>query len=220
MTVAPTDGEEDQRVVQDGGVQGKAERPGFIRRQYDRLIRAAHGPRAQWTLAGVAFAESSFFPIPPDVVLIPMMLANPRRAWWLAGLCTVASVIGGLVGYAIGYFLFATVGSWLINLYGLQSGFHEFQQKYAEWGAWIILAKGVTPIPYKLVTITSGVAQFPLGLFILSSIVSRGLRFFLIAVLMRVYGEKVRYYLEKYMNWAFWGFIVLVALGFAVMTQI
>ena len=192
----------------------------MLKRVYDWCIAAADKPYALWILAAVSFAESSFFPIPPDVVLIPMMLANPRRAWWLAGLCTVASVIGGLVGYAIGYFLFATVGSWLINLYGLQSGFQEFQQKYAEWGAWIILAKGVTPIPYKLVTITSGVAQFPLGLFILSSIVSRGLRFFLIAVLMRVYGEKVRYYLEKYMNWAFWGFIVLVALGFAVMTQI
>jgi len=197
-----------------------ASRPGVMRTMYAWMMTHAQGPKAWWALAGVSFAESSFFPIPPDVVLIPMMLANPRRAWWLAGLCTVASVLGGLVGYAIGYFLFETVGSWLINLYGLQAGFHEFQQKYAEWGSWIILAKGVTPIPYKLVTITSGVAQFPLGLFILSSIASRGLRFFLIAVLMRIYGDQVRHYLEKYLNWAFWGFLVLVALGFAVMTQI
>jgi membrane protein YqaA with SNARE-associated domain len=192
-----------------------APRPGLIRRLYDQMIAAAHGPRAMWAMLSVSFAESSFFPIPPDPILIPMMLAQPKRAWWLATLCTIASVLGGILGWAIGYFLYETVGAWIIEIYGLTEGFHEFQQMYAEWGAWIILVKGVTPIPYKLVTITSGLAQFSLPLFILTSVISRGVRFFLVAALIDRYGVHVRHYIEKYTTLFFFGLIAFIILGFA-----
>ena len=132
-------------------------------------------------LAIVAFLESSIFPIPPDAMLVPMVLARPQRAWQLALIATAASIVGGLAGYAIGYFLLETLGSRIIEFYGLGDKFAEFQQTWNEWGVWIILIKGLTPIPYKLVTIASGLAEFNLGTFILASIVTRGARFFLLA---------------------------------------
>ena len=131
----------------------------MLRRIYDWCIDAAHKPYALWILGGVAFAESSFFPVPPDVMLIPMSLARPQRAWLYALICTATSVLGGILGYAIGALLYNSVGHWLIQLYGLGGKVDAFRAGYAEYGAWIILLKGLTPIPYKLVTITSGLRQ-------------------------------------------------------------
>ncbi|MGY4355589.1 membrane protein YqaA with SNARE-associated domain [Bradyrhizobium sp. i1.7.7] len=139
-------------------------RGAMLKRIYDWCIDAAHKPYALWIMGAVAFAESSFFPVPPDVMLIPMSLARPQRAWLYAAVCTATSVVGGLLGYAIGALLFDSVGHWLIQVYGLGDKVDAFRASYAEWGAVIILLKGLTPIPYKLVTITSGFAGYNIGL--------------------------------------------------------
>jgi membrane protein YqaA with SNARE-associated domain len=172
----------------------------MLRRIYDWCIDAAHKPYALWILAAVAFAESSFFPVPPDVMLIPMSLARPQRAWLYAAICTVASVLGGILGYAIGAVLYDSIGHWLIQLYGLDGKVEAFRAGYAEYGAWIILLKGLTPIPYKLVTITSGFANYNLGLFIGLSVIARGGRFFVVAILLNRYGEWIRARVEKHLG--------------------
>jgi membrane protein YqaA with SNARE-associated domain len=188
----------------------------MLRRIYDWCIGAADKPYALWILAAVAFAESSFFPIPPDVMLLPMSLARPQRAWLFATLCTVASVAGGLLGYAIGAVLYDSIGQWLINLYGLSDKVEAFRASYAEWGALIIIGKGLTPIPYKLVTITSGFAGYNIWLFILCSIIARGGRFFVVAVLLNRYGDVIRREIEKRLGlWVALGAAVLV-LGFVI----
>ncbi len=153
----------------------------MLKRTYDWCIDAADKPYALWILAAVSFAESSFFPIPPDIMLLPMSLARPKKAWWFATVCTIASVAGGVLGYAIGALLYDSIGQWLITLYGLSDKVETFRASYAEWGAVIILLKGLTPIPYKLVTITSGFAGYNIWLFVLCSIVARGGRFFVVA---------------------------------------
>jgi membrane protein YqaA with SNARE-associated domain len=188
----------------------------MLKRIYDWCIDAADKPHALWILAAVAFAESSFFPVPPDIMLLPMSLAQPRRAWWFAAVCTVASVAGGLLGYAIGALLYDSLGHWLISIYGLSDKVDAFRASYAEWGAVIILLKGLTPIPYKLVTITSGFAGYNLVLFILCSIVARGGRFFIVAILLNRYGDWIRHKLENHLGlWVALGAAVLV-LGFVV----
>jgi membrane protein YqaA with SNARE-associated domain len=189
---------------------------GMLRRIYDWCIDAAHRPYALWILAAVAFAESSFFPVPPDVMLIPMSLARPARAWLYASVCTAASVLGGVLGYAIGALLYDSLGQWLINLYGLGDKVEAFRAGYAEYGAWIILLKGLTPIPYKLVTITSGFADFNIWLFVVLSVIARGGRFFFVAILLNRYGEWIRVRIEKHLGlWVSLGAGVLVA-GFVV----
>ena len=183
----------------------------LLRRLYDWSLDAAHKPHAMWTLGAIAFAESSFFPVPPDVMLIPMSLARPQRAYVMAFWCTVASVAGGLLGYAIGALLYDSVGGWLIHLYGYGSKVEAFRAAYAQWGAWIILLKGLTPIPYKIVTITSGFANYNLGLFILFSIIARGTRFFVLAFLLHRYGEQARHFIEKRLGlWVTLGAAVVV----------
>jgi membrane protein YqaA with SNARE-associated domain len=189
---------------------------GMLRRIYDWCIEAAHKPYALWIMAAVAFAESSFFPVPPDVMLIPMSLARPARAWLYASVCTAASVVGGILGYAIGALLYDSLGQWVINLYGLGDKVEAFRAGYAEYGAWIILLKGLTPIPYKLVTITSGFANFNIWLFVVLSVVARGGRFFFVAILLNRYGEWIRVRIEKHLGlWVSLGAGVLVA-GFIV----
>jgi membrane protein YqaA with SNARE-associated domain len=191
-------------------------RGAMLKRIYDWCIDAAHKPYALWIMGVVAFAESSFFPVPPDVMLIPMSLARPQRAWVYAAVCTVTSVLGGLLGYAIGALLFDSVGHWLIQVYGLGDKVDAFRASYAEWGAVIILLKGLTPIPYKLVTITSGFAGYNLLLFVLCSVVARGGRFFIVAILLNRYGDWIRRKLEEHLGlWVTLGAIVLV-LGFVV----
>ena len=188
----------------------------MLRRIYDWCIDAAHKPYALWIMAAVAFAESSFFPVPPDVMLIPMALARPARAWLYALVCTAASVLGGILGYAIGALLYDSLGQWLINLYGLGDKVEAFRAGYAEYGAWIILLKGLTPIPYKLVTITSGFANFNIWLFIVLSVIARGGRFFVVAILLNRYGEWIRVRIERHLGfWVSLGAGVLVA-GFVV----
>jgi len=171
--------------------------PSLIRRLYDWCIGAAGKPHAAWILGAVSFAESSFFPVPPDIMLIPMSLARPDRAFRLAAWCTLASVAGGLLGYAIGALLYDSIGLWLIQLYGYGNKVEAFRSAYAQWGAWIILLKGFTPIPFKIVTITSGFAGYNLGLFLLFSVITRGGRFFLLAFLLNRYGLQAREIIEK-----------------------
>jgi membrane protein YqaA with SNARE-associated domain len=188
-----------------------AEPRSLLRRLYDWCVDAAHKPHAMWIMGGVAFAESSFFPLPPDVMLIPMALAYPRRAYAMAAWCTVASVLGGMVGYAIGALLYDSVGGWLIQLYGYGDKVEMFREAYARWGAWIILLKGLTPIPYKIVTITSGFAGYNFGLFVVFSIIARATRFFFLAFLLHRYGEHARHIIEKRLGlWVFLGAAVVV----------
>ena len=187
----------------------------MLRRFYNWLIRASESPRALWVLAGVSFAESSFFPFPPDVMLVPMAVARPKNAWLYAGVCTLASVIGGLFGYAIGYLLYDTIGTWLMNAYGYQHGVEEFRCLYAQWGAWIILIKGLTPIPYKLVTITSGFAGYDLFWFVVLSIVTRGARFFILASLLGRFGPSIKSVLDRHAGPVMVGLLATIVLGFA-----
>src|ERR1700723_4597523 len=188
----------------------------MLRGIYDWCIDAAQKPYALWILGAVAFAESSFFPIPPDVMLLPMSVARPRRAWLFATVCTVASVAGGVLGYAIGALLYDSVGQWLINLYGLGSKVETFRESYAQWGALIIIGKGLTPIPYKLVSITSGFAGYNIWLFILCSIIARGGRFFIVAVVLNRYGDVIRAEIEKRLGLWLTAFVILLASGFVI----
>ncbi len=169
----------------------------MLRRLYDWTLTIAGHRHAIWGLAAVSFIESSLFPIPPDVLLIPMVLARPRRAFLLAGVCTLASVAGGYLGYAIGYFAFETIGVRVLEFYHVMDKYEALKASYAEWGAWIIMIKGMTPIPYKLITIASGALKFDLAAFTLASLVSRSLRFFLVAALLWRFGDRVRLFIER-----------------------
>jgi len=164
---------------------------------YDSVLALAASRRAPVWLAVISFTESSFFPIPPDALLIPMCLARPDRAWRLALICTVSSVVGGAFGYLIGYALFEVLAAPVIQFYHYEAAFERFKATYDEYGLWVILIKGATPIPYKIVTIASGAASFNFGLFMLASIATRGARFFLVAGLLRLYGEPVREFIER-----------------------
>ena len=186
----------------------------MLRRLYDWVIRLAAHPRALPALAVISFLESSVFPIPPDVMLVPMVLANRAKAFRIALVCTVSSVVGGLLGYAIGYYFFETLGEWLVRTYGLQQSLAAFRAGFGEYGIWIILIKGLTPIPYKLVTIASGAAHFDLFTFVWASIVTRGLRFFLVAALLWRFGEPIRRFIEERLTLITWLFLIALVGGF------
>jgi membrane protein YqaA with SNARE-associated domain len=188
----------------------------MLRRLYDRMIEISAGPHAIWALLAIAFAESSFFPLPPDVLLIPMMLARPQAAWRLAAYCTLASVAGGLLGYAIGYYGFDLIGRPILEFYHVMDKYEAFRAGFARWGVWIIIVKGMTPIPYKLVTIASGAAQFDLAAFIGASIISRSLRFFLLAALLWWFGPAVRDFIERRLMLVTSLFAVALVGGFAI----
>ncbi len=173
----------------------------MIRALYNWTLRLAGHRHADWALAGVSFAESSVFPIPPDVLLVPMVLSARQRAWWIATVCTVASVLGGLAGYAIGAFLFAEIGRPVLELYGYLDTFGTFQDLYHEWGFWIVFGGGFTPIPYKVITIASGVANLDLMVFVVASLISRGGRFFIEAALLWYLGQPMRAFIERHLNW-------------------
>jgi membrane protein YqaA with SNARE-associated domain len=192
----------------------------MFRALYDWVLRLAGHRHAIRYMGAVSFAESSFFPIPPDVMLVPMIIARREQAWLIATVCTVASVAGGIVGYAIGYFLYETVGEWLITVYGLQNGASEFHATYEKWGAAIILAKGLTPIPFKLVTIVSGLAKFNFGIFVLTATITRAARFFAIAALLRHYGEPIQAFIEKRLTLVATSFLVVLIAGFAAVTLV
>jgi membrane protein YqaA with SNARE-associated domain len=176
-------------------------------------MRLAESPKALWALFLVAFAESSFFPIPPDPMLVPMVLANRKKAWVFAGVCTIASVLGGIAGYFIGASL-ETLGRWILTVYGHGNAMDEFQAMFDRWGLWIILVKGMTPIPYKVITIASGMAAFDIKVFIAASVATRGARFFLVAGLLYVFGEPVRAFIEKRLTLVTTLFVLLVVGGF------
>jgi membrane protein YqaA with SNARE-associated domain len=182
----------------------------MLRRLYDWCIAAAYKPFATWIMGAVSFMESSFFPVPPDAMLIPMSLARPDKAYSYAFLCTWTSVAGGVLGYAIGALLYDSVGQWVISLYGYGDKVDAFRQAYNEYGAWIILLKGLTPIPYKIVTITSGFAGYDLLMFVLLSFVARGGRFYLVAFLLSRYGMRARAIIEERLG--FWVTIATILL--------
>ena len=188
----------------------------MLRRLYERIIGLAAGPNALWALVAVSFVESSFFPIPPDILLIPMILARPRAAWRLAAYCTLASVAGGLLGYAIGYYGFDLVGRPILEFYHAMDRYDALKAGFDRWGVWIIILKGMTPIPYKLVTIASGVAHFDLFAFIGASIISRSIRFFLLAALLWWFGPAVRDFIEKRLMLVTSAFAVCLVGGFVI----
>jgi membrane protein YqaA with SNARE-associated domain len=188
----------------------------MLRRLYDWCIEAADKRYATWILGGVSFAESSFFPVPPDVMLIPMSLARPDKAYHFAFLCTCASVLGGVAGYLIGLLLYDSLGHWVIQLYGYGEKVEAFREMYRQYGAWIILLKGLTPIPYKLVTITSGFVGYNFFWFVVLSVITRGARFFVLAFLLHRYGPWAREVIEKRLGlWTAIGAAALVG-GFLI----
>jgi membrane protein YqaA with SNARE-associated domain len=189
----------------------------MLRALYDRVLALAAHPRAPAWLAVVSFAESSVFPIPPDAMLIPMCLARPDRAWRYAAICTIASVLGGIAGYAIGYWLFEAVAEPVLRAYGYADALLRFEDWYTRWGALVILIKGLTPIPYKVVTIASGAAKFDFGVFMAASIVTRGARFFLLALLLRRFGPPIRDFIERRLTLVTTGAAAAILLGFAAL---
>jgi membrane protein YqaA with SNARE-associated domain len=191
-------------------------RPGFLRGLYDWTMANASGRHAWAALFAVSFAESSFFPIAPDVMLIPMVLADRSRAFLMAAWCTLGSVLGGILGYAIGALLYQSLGQWLISAYGYGKGMEEFRAFYAEWGAWVILLKGLTPIPYKLVTIASGFAGYNLPMFVALSVLTRGARFSVVAGLVYWFGEPIRGFIEKRLELAMLIALATIIVGFAL----
>ena len=169
----------------------------MLRDLYNRVLALSAHPRAPTWLGVVSFAESSFFPIPPDAMLVPMCLARPQRALQYAAVCTIASVVGGMLGYAIGFWLFDALAMPVLRAYGYGDALARFTAWYDQWGVWVILIKGLTPIPYKIVTIASGAAHFDFLTFLMASIVTRGARFFVLALLLRKFGEPIRAFIER-----------------------
>ncbi len=184
----------------------------MLRKLYDWVLRLAASRHAMLALALVAFAESSFFPIPPDIMLAPMCYARPERAWRLAFVCTAASVLGGMLGYGIGVFL-QPLATTILTVFGHPHALAEFQASFAHWGVWVILVKGVTPIPFKLVTIASGLARFNFGLFVADCVVTRGGRFFIEAALFKKFGPAIQPVIERRLTLVFFGVVAVVVLG-------
>jgi membrane protein YqaA with SNARE-associated domain len=188
-----------------------------LQRLYDRTIELSGHRHALWVLAAVAFIESSVFPIPPDVLIIPMVLAAREKAWKIAAICTIFSVIGGIAGYGIGYFLYETIGQPLLDFYGYGDKFAQFQGYYNEWGAWIVGGAGLTPFPYKVITIASGVTQLDPVVFTIASVLSRGARFFLVAGLLWYFGQPIRIFIEAHLGKLTIAFFVLLLGGFVAL---
>lgn len=188
----------------------------ILRKAYNWMIKAASGPHAMLILLAVAFAESSFFPIPPDVMLIPMVLATPAKAWRIAGWATVASVIGGFFGYFIGAWGYEAIARPILDFYGYTKQFDVFKGYYHEWGAWIVFGAGITPFPYKVITIASGAVGLNLAVFTAASVAARGMRFFLVAWLLKAYGEPIRVFIEKNLGILSTLFLLLLVGGFVM----
>lgn len=180
----------------------------MLQRTYNWILSFANHPYAVWILAAVSFAESSFFPIPPDPLYIAMLLARREKTWQFAAICTLSSVIGGWLGYGIGYGLYETLGELILHTYGLQAAFDRFQDSFNEWGFWIVALKGLTPIPYKVVTIACGVTGLDFTTFTVASIIARGFRFFTLALLFWYCGPSIKEYIDKNLT-----FVTLAALG-------
>lgn len=188
----------------------------MLRRLYDWVMNLAAHRNATAVLGTVSFVESSIFPIPPDAFLIPMVLANRAKAWWYATVCTITSVLGGLAGYFIGAFLYDTLGTALLNFYGYQAHFEEFATNYNKDGALYVFGAGLTPFPYKVITIASGATQLALPVFMAASVIARGLRFFMVAGLLYFFGPPIKVFIEKYLGILTVLFFLLVVAGFVV----
>ncbi|MBX2805595.1 MAG: DedA family protein [Hyphomicrobiales bacterium] len=188
----------------------------MLRQLYNWTMSFAAHRNAKKALAAISFAESSFFPIPPDVLLIPMALAERRKAFEIAAICTIASVLGGMLGYAIGAFLYDTVGQWVVDVYHLENKMETFKAQYEEWGILIILLAGFTPIPYKVFTITSGLLAYDFGLFVLLSFMGRGGRFFLLAALLYYFGDPIRGFIERRLEILTAGVAAVAVTGFVL----
>ena len=186
----------------------------IIHSVYEKVLDLSARPNAMFWLIAVAFAESSFFPIPPDIMIIPMVLATPQKAWKIAGYAMMASVIGGYFGYAIGMFGYEVIAKPLIAFYGYTESFEKFCNYYHEWGAWIVFFAGLTPFPYKVITITSGVLGLNIWVFGVASILARGIRFFVIAFLLKRYGAPMKVFIEKNLGMLTIVFVVLLFAGF------
>ncbi len=185
----------------------------MFRKLYDWTLRMAGHRHAVRYMGAVSFAESSFFPIPPDVMVVPMIIARRDQAYWIATVCTVTSVLGGMLGYAIGAFFWESFGPWLAHYIGLTD---EVRHYFVQYGVWIILLKGFTPIPFKLVTIASGLAGFNFPLFVLLALITRGARFFLLAWALKRWGEPVQAFIEKRLTLVSWAVLIALVGGFAL----
>ncbi len=192
----------------------------FVKAVYDYMLDLASRPNALFFLAAVSFIESSFFPIPPDVMLIPMVLAMPKKAWTIAGVCTVSSVLGGYFGYGIGVFAFDLIARPILDFYGYMQQFDVFKDYYHEWGAWIVFGAGITPFPYKVITIASGVVHLDLITFTVASVVARGMRFYLVAWLLKKFGEPMKDFIEKNLGILSVLFLILLIGGFMAIKYI
>ncbi|MCK0138695.1 YqaA family protein [Aliiroseovarius sp. F47248L] len=186
----------------------------MIRRLYDWTMGLADTRHALWGLAFVAFLESSVFPIPPDILMIPMIIARPSRAFVIATVALVASVLGGAFGYFIGWGLFESVGQPVLEFYGKTGEFDHFADTYNQWGAWAVLIAGITPFPYKVITILSGSTGLNFGVFMVSSVIARGLRFFVVAALLWKFGAPIRDFIERRLGLMFILFVVILLGGF------
>lgn len=186
----------------------------MIRRLYEWVLSLARHRNANWALAGISFVESSVFPVPPDVLLIPMVLADRRKWIFLALICTIASVLGGLLGYLIGAFLFDQVAEPILNFYGYMDKYDRFREIFSSWGWWFVFIAGLTPFPYKVITISSGVAGLSLPVFLLASLVSRGIRFAVVSALLYAFGEPIRIFIEKRLGLMFTIAVILLLGGF------
>jgi membrane protein YqaA with SNARE-associated domain len=189
----------------------------MLRRLYNWTMSLSRSPHALWALAIVSFIESSVFPIPPDVLMIPMIIARPSRAFLIAGIATLASVLGALLGYYVGAALFDTIGQPVLNFYGKGTEFDAFAVKYNDWGAWAVLIAGITPFPFKVITIASGVTGLSLPVFIVASIIARAFRFFMVAALLWRFGAPIQDFIERRLGLVFTVFVVLLVGGFAVL---
>ena len=187
----------------------------LLRKLYDWTLEKSKDPKAPWFLAVISFSESSFFPIPPDIILIPMVVAKRAKAWFFAFICTISSVLGGVSGYLIGYFFYLTIGEFIIELYSYQSEYSDFQSKYeGEIWLWFVFFAGLTPFPFKIITIASGALKINMISFIAIALVSRGLRFYLVATLLKFFGNYIKAYIDKYFNLFTFVFFILLIGGF------
>ena len=185
----------------------------FLRLLYNWTLELANNPRAIWLLGFVSFIEAIFFPIPPDILLIPMILANIKKAWFYAFVATITSVMGGLVGYAIGFLAYSEIAEPLLISLGKQSAMILFSNSINENGFLIVLTAGISPIPFKVVSIMSGFTQMPIIVFLLSALLGRATRFFVVATLLKYYGQTIKSFIEKYLGWLFLFFMALIFAG-------
>ena len=189
----------------------------IFRQIYNWTLEKANHPKASWFLCFISFAESSFFPIPPDIVLIPMVIANKVKALWFAFICTISSVLGGILGYLIGAIFYSTIGIIIVNYYGLENQFAEFELLYNKLGFWIVFGAGFTPFPFKFITIASGFFNLNFFLFVFVAIIGRGLRFFLLSILLKIFGNFIENFINKYFNLLVILFFILLISGFILL---